>query len=303
LDYSSRIRRDILMNLLSVTHFLNGILMIALGVGLGFLLTHKFAIGWRLWWIGAATFILSQIGHIPFNIAVGFLFRRGILPSPPEELNLAFTALFLGLSAGVWEECARYATFRWWAVDARTWRKALVLGAGHGGIEAILLGVIVLYTYLQLLALQGVDLAKVISPDRLEIVQEQVNAYWSLPWYTTLLGALERIFAIITQLTLSVLVLQAFVRRHIRWLFLAIIWHGMFNAVAYYIARIWGPYLAELALAIGMLLDIGVLYLLRQPEPDPLEEAPLVSITVAGSQKMLPDLDESQDNLDHSRYN
>jgi uncharacterized membrane protein YhfC len=291
------------MNLVSITHLLNGILMIALGVGLGILLTHRFAIGWRLWWIGAATFVISQIGHIPFNIAVGTLLRRGILPSPQEELNLAFTAIFLGLSAGVWEECARYATFRWWAVDARTWRKALVLGAGHGGIEAILLGVVVLYTYLQLLALQGTDLAKIISPDRLEIVQEQVNAYWSIPWYATLLGALERIFALITHLTLSVLVLQAFVRRHIRWLFLAIIWHGMFNAVAYYIARIWGPYLAELALAIGTLLDIGVLYLLRQPEPTPLEEGSLDLITAVDSQIMLPDLDESQESLNQTRYN
>jgi len=291
------------MSLASITHFLNGILMIALGVGLGVLLTRKFAIGWRLWWIGAATFVISQIGHIPFNIAVGFLLRRGILPFPPEGLNLAFTAIFLGLSAGVWEECARYAAFRWWAVDARTWRKALVLGAGHGGIEAILLGVVVLYAYLQLLALQGADLAKIISPDRLEIVQEQVNAYWSLPWYTTMLGALERIFALITQLTLSVLVLQAFVRRHIRWLFLAIIWHGMFNAVAVYIASIWGPYLAELALAFGMLLDIGVIYLLRQPEPTPFEEAYLVPITAVDSQNILPDLDESQEKLNQTRYN
>jgi len=289
------------MNLISFAHLMNGLLMIALGVGLGILLTRRFSIGWRLWWIGAATFILSQIGHIPFNFAFGVLLRRGVLPSPPDGWNLAFTAIFLGLSAGVWEECARYATFRWWAVEARSWRKALVLGAGHGGMEAILLGILVLYTYLQLLALQGIDLTTIVPPERVEDVQKVVNAYWSLPWYTGLLGALERVFALITQLTLSVLVLQVFVRRHIRWLFLAILWHGTFNAVAYYIANIWGAYLAELSLAIGMLLDLGILYLLYQPEPTSPEE--IVPRTANDFRKQISDLAESQENLDQTRYN
>ena len=292
-----------MVDLISIAHLMNGLLMIALGVGLGILLTRRFTIGWRLWWIGAATFVLSQIGHIPFNFAVGVLLRRGILPSPPEEWALAFTAIFLGLSAGLWEECARYASFRWWAVEARSWKKALVFGAGHGGMEAILLGILVLYTYIQIVSLRGVDLATVIPQDRLELAQQQINAYWSLPWYTSLFGALERVFALITQLTLSVLVLQVFVRRHIRWLFFAIIWHGMFNAVAYYIANIWGAYMAELSLAIGMLLDFGVLYLLYQPEPASQEEMQPITIQTTDIRRQLPELDESQENLDQTRYN
>jgi uncharacterized membrane protein YhfC len=291
------------MNLVSFAHLLNGILMIALGVGLGILLTRRFATGWRLWWIGAATFVFSHIGHIPFNFAIGVLIRRGILPSPPEGWTLAFTAIFLGLSAGLWEECARYASFRWWAVEARSWQKALGYGAGHGGIEAILLGILVLYTYLQLLALQGADLGTIIPQDRLEIVQQAINAYWSLPWYTSMLGALERIFALTTHLTLSVLVLQVFVRRHIRWLLLAVIWHGVFNAVAYYIARVWGAHLAELSLAIAMLLNLGILYLLYQPEPTPREETLPIPIIAVNNRVSMPELDESRENLDQTRYN
>ena len=40
---------------------------------------RKYDTGWRLFWIGAATFILSQIGHIPFNAGLTQLFKNGIL--------------------------------------------------------------------------------------------------------------------------------------------------------------------------------------------------------------------------------
>ena len=51
-------------------HFLNGLLMILMPIGLGLWLEKRLRLGWRLWWIGAATFVLSQVGHIPFNSGV-----------------------------------------------------------------------------------------------------------------------------------------------------------------------------------------------------------------------------------------
>jgi uncharacterized membrane protein YhfC len=47
-----------------IAHLLNGLLMILLPIGLGIYLTRKLSLGWRLWWIGAGTFVLSQVGHI-----------------------------------------------------------------------------------------------------------------------------------------------------------------------------------------------------------------------------------------------
>jgi uncharacterized membrane protein YhfC len=53
------------MDALFRVHLLNGLLMIALPVGLGIYLTRRWKTGWRLWLIGAAIFIFSQIVHIP----------------------------------------------------------------------------------------------------------------------------------------------------------------------------------------------------------------------------------------------
>jgi uncharacterized membrane protein YhfC len=253
--------------ILYITYALNGLLMIAMPVVLAVTLARRFKLGWGLWWIGAATFILSQIGHIPFNAGLTLLFERGILPVPPEAWRLPFNAVVLGLSAGLWEELSRYATFRWWARDARSWRKALLVGAGHGGVEAIILGILVLITYFYMVSLRGADLNAVIPADQLDAVRQGVTAYWSAAWPATLLGALERVFTIPIQIAFAVIVLQTFTRRQGFWVWLAVLWHAVVDFAAVFVGRTWGVYAAEIVLGIFSLMSIAMIFALRQPEP------------------------------------
>jgi uncharacterized membrane protein YhfC len=289
-----------------VTHFLNGLLMVAMPLLLGVYLARRFRLGWRLWWIGAGTFILSQVGHIPFNAALGGLFNRGLLPSPPEEYKLILDALILGLSAGLWEESARYLAYRFWARDARSWSQGLVMGAGHGGIEAILLGLLVLANYVGRIALQDVDLATVLPPEQVELGQQQLQAYWSMPWYDSFLGAIERFFSIAFHLSASLLVLQAFRRRQMRWLWLAIGWHTVMNAVPLFAAGTWGPYIAEALIGLGALLSLGIIFWLRpldvndgvQAVPEEVPALPPADATGIS----LPEIAETRENLEQTRY-
>lgn len=290
-------------NILFFTYPLNGLLMIALPIVLGIYLTHRFQMGWRLWWIGGATFLISQVGHIPFNRLVTYLFEQGILPSPSESWQFAFNALFLGLSAGVWEECTRYAVYRWWAKDARSWRRGVLMGAGHGGIEAILLGILVLVAFVQMSALRQMELTTVVPAEQVDLLSQQVTAYWSAPWYITLLGAVERLFAIPTQIALSVIVLQVFIRGRLRWLLLAIGWHALANAIALTIQANWGVFAAEGALAVVALVDLLIIFALKTPEPEPaphgdpqISPESLPPVTMAN-------IEESPENLDRTRYN
>jgi uncharacterized membrane protein YhfC len=258
--------------ILYFTHFLNGILMIALPIVLGIYLSRRYRLGWRLWWIGAGTFVLSQVGHIPFNIAVGQLFNRGFLPVPAPEYQLLFNSIFAGLSAGLWEESFRYGAFRWWAKDARSWSKALMMGNGHGGIEAILLGVLVLINYVIMLAAQGMDLSAYIPAGQLPIFEEQVAIYWSIPWFDSILGALERVFALTIQISLSVIVLQVFLRRNLVWLIIAIGWHALVDALSVYLVSTQSVYTVEAAIGVMALISLGVIFLLRSPDPVPAVE-------------------------------
>jgi len=288
---------------LYVTYLLNGLLMVALPIGLGIILNRKFNLGWRLWWIGAGGFVLSQIGHLPFNALLTLLFERGALPSPPPTWQLPFNAIILGFSAGFWEELTRYAVYRWWAKEARTWRRGLLLGAGHGGIEAILLGVLVLVGYFYMMAMRNMDLSRMLPSDQIALAQEQIRAYWSVHWYDSLLGALERAFALPIQISFSVLVLQTFTRGQKRWLWMAVFWHALVDALAVFALRTWGMYMAEALVGLSCLISLGIIFILRQPEPPQSTQAEtLLPPTPIPLIKPQP-IEETLENLDETRYN
>ena len=289
------------MNMLYLTYFLNAFLMILAPILLGIYLSRKFKLGARLWWIGAATFVLSQVGHIPFNMGLTVVFANGWLPSPPESWQLIFNALVLGLSAGLWEEIFRYLAYRGWAKDARSWGRGLMLGAGHGGIEAILLGILVMVTYIGMAIARGFDLEALVSPDQLGLAQQQINAYWSAPWYATILGFLERVFAMTFHLSASVLVLQVFVRKQIRWLWIAIGWHALFDAVAVFAVATWGPYITEGLLAVFSSASLGIIFALRRPEPPEEAMATFIDPALKPAPDLL-DIDELPEMLDRTRY-
>jgi len=288
-------------DILVITHTLNGLLMILLPILLGFYLNHKYRPGWRLWWLGAATFVASQIGHLPFNYWLTYVFNQGWLPVPPEGQRLIFNAVVLGLSSGIWEETARYVTYRWFARDARSWRKGLMLGAGHGGIEAIILGGIVLLTFVNMLAMRTINLEGVIPPEQVELASQQIQSYWSMPWYSSLLGALERLFTLIFHLSASLLVLQVFLRRQIRWLWLAIGWHATINAIGVYSAARWGTTLTEGLIGIAALISLGIILALKTSggkDEDQPSELPLQM----QDEFEMPVIEETDEALDKTRY-
>lgn len=294
------------MDLVSVTRFLNGFLMIAIPIVLGIYLTNKFHLSWKLWLIGASTFIISQIFHLPFNAYILNPFLVTIQQTFQGVPGNLVTALLLGLSAGVFEECARYGMFRWWLKDSRTWRSAILAGAGHGGIEAIILGGLVMLAYINMMAYRNSNLSSLnLTPDQLAIARQQIQAYWSIPWYTTLLGAVERAFTIPFHIAASVLVLQVFTRRpghqQVWWLGLAILYHTLMDGLIVFIASQRGGYAAEAVLGCFVILDIVIIFALRQPEPEPTISPPLLQPDEPPTFIPTP-VEETSENLENTRF-
>ncbi|MFO7537372.1 MAG: YhfC family glutamic-type intramembrane protease, partial [Chloroflexota bacterium] len=92
-------------------------LMILFPLLLGGWIKRRYGISWTVFGVGALTFILSQVGHIPFNWATGLLtggWGIGLWPLP-------LLALAAGLSAGLFEEVARWLVLRYWLKQARGW--------------------------------------------------------------------------------------------------------------------------------------------------------------------------------------
>jgi len=292
------------MNSILIFTYPFGILaVLALVIGLGVFLTRKYNLGWRLYWIGGALFIVSQILHIPFNIFLDRMFDRGLLPLPPEQYQLLFSAVVLGLSAGLFEEIVRYAGLRWWAKDARTWSKGLLFGAGWGGMEAIIFFVVVLLlNYVVFMALRTVDLAAMLPTEQAQQLQQGLDLFWGVSWYDSLLGALERTLVLPVQIALTIMVLQVFLRGQSRWLWFAVAWHALLDAVAVISVRQWGAYATEGILAIFTLLSIGIIFLLKSDEPKE-EPGDLISMGEGEPSPVnLPPIEEDEAAIEGTRY-
>ena len=273
--------------------------MIAMPLALATIFARRYRLDWGLFGIGAVTFIVAQLFHIPFNL---LLERWGILPSDVSTTGaLILLAIILGLSAGVFEEVARYLSYRYWATDARTWSQGLMLGAGHGGIEAILLGFIGLANFLFFVTLNVDRLALLVPAESLPLVQAQINGLASLAWYDSLLGAVERAFAMMAHLALSVMVLQCFLRRQIRWLFLAIGYHALLDALAVYAVGQWNAYVAEFAIGVVALGGLGIIWLFRDRSV-PEQSVPAQSTGDLPPKVKPRQIPVTRDKLEESRY-
>jgi uncharacterized membrane protein YhfC len=277
-------------------YFLSGSLMIGLALLLGWWIGRKRGVGWGLFAIGAVTFVASQVLHVPFNWLI--LQQLQVIPTETAVIgNRIILALFLGLSAGVFEETARYLVMRFWAKDVRTWGRGLMLGAGHGGIEAILLGGSLLLNAFVLGTINQGGTSSLVPAEQLTLVETQVEAMLAAPLSLIMLGPLERVFALCAHLAMSLMVMQVFVRRQIGWLGLAILWHTLLNAIAVFAVITWNPYITEALIGIVALLSLGIIFWLRTPEPvvpalEPLPEpGPVGQVTAV-----------NPDTLEKSKY-
>lgn len=283
--------------MIKVLYFLSYILIIALPILIGVWLHRTRKASWRLFFIGAVTFIASQVLYIPFNWLV--LQQWQLIPTDTAvPINLIILAIFLGLSSGVFEEGARYLTYRFWAKDARTWGRGMMLGDGHGGIEAILVAVIAAINIGALALMRGGLIPVPVPSEQLSLLEAQYAAVFDVPLYNAFLPLIERVLAICLHLALSLMVMQVFTRGRSIWLLAAILWHALVNAVVVIAATMWGVWVSEGLLSIFALISLGIIFWLKTPEPQEPDIDPLPS--PPASQDTHTEV--TNDMLDRSRY-
>lgn len=255
---------------------LNSLLMIVMPILLGIWLVRRYKVGWKLFFIGAAGFVVSQIGHIPFN---QFVLNPivGDLVEGDAASNALIAALLLGLSAGLFEEVTRYL-FYYFRKSMRDWDEGMMFGAGWGGIEAIIVGVLAATSIINIYIYQSGLIDTLVpaeqmagSADAIAAGAQQIEELLNSPPWMFVLGAVERLFAIVLHLSLSILVLQAFVRKNIIWLFVAIGWHTLVNAAAVFgTFQGWDPLLIEAVVGVAAVISFLIIRYFK-PVNDPVE--------------------------------
>lgn len=179
--------------------------------------------------IGALVFIVFQfLTRIPL---IGFL---GTQPWFQNLMgNLFFSAVLVGgLTAGLFEEIGRYLGFRFILKKELAWKNGIAYGIGHGGIEAIgLVGSSYINNIVMSIMINAGTFDSVIVPqigaETAAILKSQLI---NTPSFFFLAGGLERLFAIIIQIALSLVVLYAVMNRKFIFVVYAVLLHTLVNA-------------------------------------------------------------------------
>lgn len=226
----------------------------------GFYIRRRYGVRWRFFLYGALIFFLFQmISRVPAVLVV-----QGLLTPYLQSSQIALYAWYvvLALTAGLFEEGGRYLGYRFLIKNDRTWQVGLMYGAGHGGIESMLLiGGSVLLGLIGIIALSTGDPSQLnLSPEQLAVAQQQIA---SLNWWDPLLGAYERFITLFFHIALSVMVLQCFLRGSLKWLWLAILIHALVDLAAILLAPLIGAVWVEVALTLTLPLSFGIIYYFR----------------------------------------
>ena len=236
-------------------------LQILLPFLLGWFFARRMGASWRVFGVGVLTFIASQIVHIPLLGGLTALFQRVDLPASIGA-SAWFNPVILGLAAGICEETARFVGFKLIKKRAEPFASGLMLGAGHGGIESILVGLTVATT-LVLMLVGGRSGANL--PPSMGQLTSQVVSGWAAAPLDVFAGLVERVSALTLQVALSVMVWTAVVKRKAIWFWLAILWHAIVDGVAVYTVQTLrlGVWSIEAIIAAMALASLALIFYLN----------------------------------------
>lgn len=153
------------------------------------------------------------------------------------QTNPYIYGIFLGLTAGIFEEVGRYIAFKYLLKNNREFDDGISYGIGHGGIEAILLtGVSCLSTLIVCIMINN----GTINTNSSGALSLLYNQCISLTKGTAIIPGIERISAMAIHIGLSMIVLYGVRNRKIIYLFIAILIHTLVNAPLAILPQVFG---------------------------------------------------------------
>ena len=233
--------------LINISYIVSIIIEIGIPVVLAFYMWKKYKISWAIFFLGMLLFLVS-LSRIPLNSA----FSSYITLKFSGDMALILAGLFVSLTAGIFEEGVRVLAFGLF-IKSRSYEKAVMYGIGHGGggESMVFVGISVLVSFIIYRFFPG------------SIPADILPQIAGVEWYLPLVGALERIFAIAIQISLSVLVMHAFLKRKYYFILIAILYHMTVDFISVYINYKSGIFLTEIMAFVFAGISIALIYILR----------------------------------------
>ena len=240
------------------------------------------------WWLvkkhkaRLMTILIGAGVFIAFALVLESILHQIVLKGPYGQTimgNVWYYALYGGLAAGIFEETGRFLAMKFLLKkEPSNALPAIAYGAGHGGVEMLLLFGMAMISNIVLSVMINTGSADTLlasaPADSLEQVQAQFEQLEKVTAGACFLGIWERLSALILQLALSILVWTA-VRKGGKWLWLfpaAILLHFLVDGCAVVLSRNASMFVTEvivfaMALAIGSIGFLLAKRLNRKTDP------------------------------------
>jgi len=224
-------------------------ILICFGIPIGmliyFIVTKKRVI--KSFFIGVAVFLIFQVfTRIPI---VQYVLPKMEWYNVLTSFNPIIYGLFLGVTAGVFEEVGRFLGFKIGLKNNRRWIDGIAFGIGHGGIESMVItGVASINNLIILIGLNNGS----FDSNKLGMSKESLRALFNeTSNIVTLAGGIERIFAIIIQIALTLLVLYGIKKRKLIYLGIAILMHTIIDSPIVIFQKVFGIASVEIWVTIS----------------------------------------------------
>ena len=181
--------------------------------------------------------------------------------------NAALYTVIGALMAGIFEETGRIVAFKTLLRKRTNKETGISHGIGHGGFEAIFLLAVTGIQYITYASMINsgafqtvVDIASAAGADvsSLEAIPASIMAITPM---SGVLSVVERAFAILLHIGLSILVFNAVRRSKIGYYFLAVLLHALFDVpAALYQRGVLNIYIVEVMLAIYSVFFFVIVY-------------------------------------------
>jgi len=212
--------------------------------------------------VGALVFLIFQLlTRVPLlQMAAQMAWYQAMASS------LLLTAIFLSVTAALFEETGRYLAFRFVLKNKLETKNALAYGVGHGGFEAIaLVGLTYINNLIISLAINNGTYDTSFGPALGASAEMVKNQFLSLPSSIFALGGIERFLTILAHIGLSVLVYYAVRYRMPRFYLFALLGHTLLNFGAVMLSRAsGGMWLSEVYLLLFAAASVWLI--IRSPQ-------------------------------------
>lgn len=216
------------------------VISLAVGALLGFLIPLAALIVYKLRH-RKASLLSAVFGAATFIVFALILEPLMHLIMLPLVMNSDIGYVIYGtLAAGIFEESGRFVVCKLLMKKRSDNENAIMLGIGHGGIEAIILMGLVMLSYLvNVLVVNSmgfeefVNTAGATSPETIDALRAQLESIGKCDVPFVLLSAFERICAMTLHISMSVVVMKSASVPGKLWLYpAAIIMHALFDVPA-----------------------------------------------------------------------